>query len=362
MEPRFYLAPPLHYYCILHYCTALLHYCTPTALPPASMPPHGVWEEDNGSHSHSHGEGGHSHGIDPKEEGKPCLYRWRWYIARLALRAVAVATLIVLIHYFPNAAAAAGSAVLDWIHGLPGAWSPIAFCACATAFCAVSPTGYLPAVAAGIAFPPQASIPITYVSVNLGALLNAGLVRGACLGRLPPALRARYEARGEALLGTGALGLALDAHPTGMVALLRLPFLANGALNYILSMRSSLPLGRMMAGNALGFVPGSVIFPVAGAQVRSLGMLLAGGAGDGAARDAALGVFFGVCAAVLLAGAAMYAVSKRVLARLAAEQGSREAAAAAAAAALEVRLPVSSEPKQLTEAQEEALARALGGR
>jgi hypothetical protein len=50
--------------------------------------------------------------------------------------------------------------------------------------------------------------------------------------RFVGAVRARYEARGQALLGAGALGQALDAHPLGMVALLRLPFLANGALNY----------------------------------------------------------------------------------------------------------------------------------
>jgi hypothetical protein len=43
----------------------------------------------------------------------------------------------------------------------------VAFCAVASAFCAVSPTGYLPAVAAGIAFAPEASIPITYVAVSL---------------------------------------------------------------------------------------------------------------------------------------------------------------------------------------------------
>ena len=329
------------------------------------MPPHGVWEEDSGAHSHSHGEGGHSHGVDASEEGS-CAWRWRWYIARVALRVCAVVTVIVLVRHFPGVASAVGSSVLDAINSLPGAWSPVAFCAAATLFCALSPTGYAPAVAAGIAFPPQAAIPITYVSVNLGALLNTGLVRGLCLGRLPLALRQRYEARGEALLGTGKLGLALDAHPVGMVAVLRLPFLANGALNYILSMRSSLPVLKMAAGNLLGFAPGSVIFPLAGAQIKSLGVLLANGPGDGAQRDAALGVFFGVCAAVLAAALAAHTVSKRVLARLAAEKAEAAAAAAAAAAeakasALEVRLPV-SEPKPLSAEQEEELARALGGR
>ena len=320
-----------------------------------AMPPHGVWEEDGGSHSHSHshGKGGHSHG--PVGEGS-CAWRWRYYIARVALRIAALITIIVLVRTYPDVAAAAGTAVLAWIHSLQGIASPIAFCGVATLFCAVSPTGYLPAVAAGIAFAPEASIPITYISVNLGAALNMALVRGACLGRLPAGLRERYEARGEALLGTGALGLALDAHPVGMVALLRLPFLANGALNYILSMRSSLPAASVALGNALGFAPGSVIFPMAGAQIKSLGTMLAQGPGEGAQRDTTLGVFFGVCAAVLASGAVAYLVSKRLIGRLAREKAAREGAAAAEAVRLEVREP------SLTAAQEAELARALGGK
>jgi len=307
-----------------------------------------VWEDGGGAHAHEHGHShgggsahGHSHGEGNGGGGGggagagSWLWRWRYYVARVALRVAAVVAVALLVHFFPGAANAAGSAALASINSLPSGWSAVAFCAAATAFCAVSPTGYLPAVAAGIAFAPEASIPITYVSVNLGALLNAGLVRGACLGRLPPALRAKYEARGEALLGSGALGLALEAHPVGMVALLRMPFLANGALNYILSLKGSLPLGKMLLGNALGFAPGSVVFPLAGAEVRSLGVLLANGAGDGAQRDATLGVFFGIVAAVLLAGLATYTVSRRLLRRLAAEKAvkvAEEAAAAAAAA------------------------------
>ena len=302
------------------------------------MAPHGVWEGGSDpAHGHSHGHGhshsgaahGHSHGEGSGAGEGPCLWRWRYYLARLALRVAAVVTVALLVRFFPGAASAAGSAVLGSINSLPGGWSAVAFCAAATAFCAVSPMGYLPAVAAGIAFAPEAAIPVTYVSVSLGALLNAALVRGACLGRLPPALRARYEARGEALLGTGSLGLALEAHPIGMVALLRMPFLANGALNYILSLKSSLPLWKMLLGNAIGFLPGSVIFPIAGAQVRSLGVLIANGAGDGAERDTTLGVFFGIAAAVLLASLATYTISKRLLKRLAADKVAAAAAAAA---------------------------------
>ena len=329
------------------------------------MAPHGIWEDAAGGHGHSHG---------PSGSGSLC-WRWRYVIARVLLRVAAIATIAALVRAFPGAASAAGSAVIAWLNSLPGAWSPVAFCAVATAFCAISPTGYLPAVAAGIAYAPQAAIPITYVSVNLGAAINMALVRGLCLGRLPAALRKRYEARGEALLGTGALGAALDAHPAGMVALLRLPFLANGALNYILSMRSSLPALKVALGNLAGLAPGSVLFPVAGAQIRSLGALIANGPGDGAAGQQTLGVFFGVSAAVLLAAGVAYGVTRRVLQRIAGEKAA--AAEAAAPGALAVReagdgsaesgealtvVTAVREPEALTAAQEAEMAAAFGGK
>lgn len=296
-------------------------------LPVVPMPPHSFW--DSGAHSHAHddvGASGHSHGDQHGHSHcstaplLPCAC-WRdrpavrAVVTRLVLRAVALTVLIVLIRSFPGEAKAAGSAVLNWIHSLGSPASEFAFFGCATAFCALSPTGYLSAVAAGVAFPPTASIPITYASVNLGALLNVAVVRGACKRRLPRALAAKYSGRGATLMGSTGLASALRAQPVKMIALLRLPFLANGALNYIFSLHESLRVRDMALGNAIGLSLGSVLFPVAGAQVRSLGVLLADGAGDAGARDAAIGWFAGISAVVLCALAAVVTLVKRVLAK-----------------------------------------------
>lgn len=171
----------------------------------------------------------------------------------------------------------------------------------------------------------------------LGAALNVALVRGACArhgaAASPPSrLVSRYRERGAALL-SGALREAIEAQPVAMVALLRLPFLGNGALNYVLSLHTGLPVTSMMAGNALGMVLGSVLFPLAGSQLRSLGSMIAQGPGEGAARDAALGWFFGILGVVMLALGGAALVVRRVTRRIVAEQGAQRAGAAADAVA-----------------------------
>ena len=245
----------------------------------------------------------------------------RLLVLRVALRVAFLALLVGLIRAFPSAAMAAGSAVLSWIHTYPTPFAELIFFAASSLFCAVSPTGYLPALAAGIAFPPSSSIPITYTSVLLGAALNVALVRGLFLRRKagPPRLVSRYKARGASLL-SGALREAIAMHPVAMVALLRLPYLGNGALNYIFSLHRDLPLTPMMAGNAVGMALGSVLFPLAGSQVRSLGSMIAVGPGEGAARDAALGLFFGILVVVALSMGAATIVVRRVLRRIVAER------------------------------------------
>ena len=298
---------------------------------------------------------GHTHGgpealpAPPAEEEPPSwtarllpfrCWRARSNAARLLalrvlLRVLALAALVALIRSFPGAAVAAGTAVLGWIHTHPSPFAELIFFGASSLFCAVSPTGYLPAVAAGIAFPPASAIPVTYASVLLGAALNVALVRGVCRRRRegaaaqpPPRFAARFEARGAALL-TGALREAIAAQPVLMVALLRLPFLGNGALNYILSLHPHLPVAPMMAGNALGMALGSVLFPLAGAQVRSLGSMIAEGPGEGAARASALGWFFGILGVVALALGGASLVVRRALRRIAAARDAEKAAAAA---------------------------------
>ena len=155
------------------------------------------------------------------------------------------------------------------------------------------------------------------------------------MGWFPKGLRGMYESRGAELLGTGSLGPALDAYPIFMVTILRLPFLANGALNYILSMRSQLPVGKMLLGNALGFIPGSVLFPLAGAQLRSLGTMIASGPGEGAERDRVLGTFFGVMGAVGIVTLCVAYTTTRIITRLRKEKEAKDEAEAKKTRALE---------------------------
>lgn len=307
------------------------------------MPPHGIWEEST-PHGHSHdldasSSHGHSHGgLDRMDTARllPCAC-WktlsstaRSIVLRVILRVIMIGILVGLIRAFPGEARAAGVAVLTWLSSLGSPASEFAFFGVATAFCSVSPTGYLPAIAAGIAYGPAAAIPITYASVNLGALVNVVLVRGMCKRKLPGSMAGKYAARGSTLMGSTGLARGLAAHPIRIVALLRTPFLGNGALNYILSLHNDLTITNMAIGNAIGLIPGSVLFPVAGNQLRSLGALLANGAGEDSERDKAIGWFIGISVIVGISMLAVISIVKRVLAKDEEEAERKKAAEAAA--------------------------------
>ena len=241
----------------------------------------------------------------------------RRVIIRLVIRAAMVGVIVALIRTYASEARSAGAVVFDWLHSLGTPASEFTYFGVAAIFCAVSPTGYLPAIAAGIAYSPSAAIPITYAAVNVGALINVLLVRNIFERRLPGGMAAKYAARGATLLGSSGLARAIRVRPVRIVALLRTPFLGNGALNYILSLHADLRVRDMLFGNAIGFIPGSVLFPVAGNQLRSLGALLANaGTHETAADlDASIGWFIGISVTVGVSIAAVVTIVKRVLAR-----------------------------------------------
>jgi hypothetical protein len=102
-----------------------------------------------------------------------------------------------------------------------------------TTFTALSPTGYLPTVLAGIVFTSRPKAwAVAYAQVNLGALLNAVLVRRICRPLAQRMTRRRF--------GTFHwLNNALRQPGYGsakVVALIRTPFLWGGFFNYLFAL------------------------------------------------------------------------------------------------------------------------------
>lgn len=162
----------------------------------------------------------------------------------------------------------------------------------ATAFATLSPTGYLPTVLAGALFPWYIAWPLSYGVTNLGALFNLVLVRGPCHPAAQKVVRS--HARLQQASGFGSFGwLDTELRRAGpeswrVVALVRLPYLWSGLFNYIFAL--SAVRGRAyIIGNAIGFIPGSLIFSRLGGQAQSLlAMITApsqnGGADSGTKR------------------------------------------------------------------------------
>ncbi|MCX4744666.1 TVP38/TMEM64 family protein [Kitasatospora sp. NBC_01287] len=163
-------------------------------------------------------------------------------------------------------AAAAGS-VLFWdprqlAASVPGAWRAPAF----VLFFALGTLAFLPkpalSVAAGLLFGARWGVPVAVLGTTAGALLAFALGRGLGQRALRPLLR------GRALL---ALDRGLTEHGFRTVLLMRLvPGVPFQAVNLGAAV-SGVRLRPYLAGTALGVLPGTAAYVVAGASAGSPG-------------------------------------------------------------------------------------------
>lgn len=239
----------------------------------------------------------------------------KYVILRVVMRICSIAAMVVILKLFGSTLKEWGAAYLLWIRTLGVVGGPVVFLVIATVFSGISPTGYIPSVAAGATFPYEVSIPISYALTVLGALFNLCLVRVVirrltCFDKLECCRRCQSKKKNRRQAWVDSIIQALLTHPVRMTTLVRLPFLGNGSLNWVLS-RSELPAGPMMLGNCIGMLPGAIVFAVLGTQIRSLAGMIA----EEKAEPTAIAVMvtlFVVCSLSLLG---VILTTKRVMAK-----------------------------------------------
>eukprot|EP01105_Mastigella_eilhardi_P018231 TRINITY_DN4213_c0_g1_i1.p1 TRINITY_DN4213_c0_g1~~TRINITY_DN4213_c0_g1_i1.p1 ORF type:complete len:281 (+),score=79.13 TRINITY_DN4213_c0_g1_i1:511-1353(+) len=155
---------------------------------------------------------------------------------------------------------------MAWVESLGPVLGPLIYIVCATAFISVSPTGYGPTVVAGVTFGYIVGPLMSIFFTNAGACVNILWVR-ALREKLLSYERVRryFDAKAGKVPG---LELLLTRYPLRTVLLMRLPFMANGVVNYLLSL-SSVRWQSAALGTLIGMLPGCILFSVLGTQVTS---------------------------------------------------------------------------------------------
>jgi len=82
----------------------------------------------------------------------------------------------------------------------------------------------------------------------------------------------RIKKKGQLL----PLELLLKVYPIRTIILLRLPYLSNGILNYLISL-SSVQYYPCFIGNCVGFLPGAILFTILGSRIKSFFQILYNG-------------------------------------------------------------------------------------
>jgi uncharacterized membrane protein YdjX (TVP38/TMEM64 family) len=143
------------------------------------------------------------------------------------------------------------------------AWRALYYIAGAVTFHAVSPTGYLPTVLAGVTFKKlYEAWPVAYVSVTLGAAINLLLIR-KCLRPIATRLTRRK------MESFSFLQRMIDAKPFTTVLIFRCPYMYVGTANYLFAL-SKIEAKLYLCANAVGFIPGSFLFVMLGVHARNL--------------------------------------------------------------------------------------------
>ncbi len=206
---------------------------------------------------------------------------------RIALRVVGVTCLILAFKFIPLPFAEWYEDFVDYSQELRDDNLLLAtsmYTVFSVLFCTFVPTGYLPTVVGGLVFQIYIAIPISWIGVNAGALLNMAWVRNCgsyrccssnnnedssspgCVERVVSRAVGKFEGLDE----------MLREDPTLTVFIVRFPFMYNGLLNYVFSASSVRPIPYAI-GNAFGFLPGCVIFSLLGQNVKSFGKILSEG-------------------------------------------------------------------------------------
>lgn len=239
--------------------------------------------------------------ISENDNGDNRNMMW-WLVQRVGLRIIMLGIMILVFSFVP---------VADWLESyiestskVQLAYMALYYIAGGTAFHALSPTGYLPTVLAGVTFDQLwLAWLVAWVSVTAGAALNLLLVR-TCLKPLASLVT---DSNRE---GFAFMTEMIKAKPATTVLLFRCPYLYVGLANYFFAL-SAIEVKIYLLANAVGFLPGSLLFVLLGMNAKNLFEMVTEGdwSGEKAAVLISLTVITFLCITIGII------VGKRVLAK-----------------------------------------------
>ena len=277
--------------------------CSPSTTPHHTLDPHKVPEFSEISD------------VDTEPISNAKRRYKKLFILRVAIRIVAVSTMIIIAIKLELDIHSYLESVLDSIHGTIGTvWAPILFCIVCSIWTSLSPLGYFPTVLCGIFFQWYIAPIIAYISINIGSLCNVLIIRYIIL---PNKTRCGIKQILHCCCGRkmGQIPMLKQLflsvpNPIRVVVLLRLPYLNNGVINYLFSLQvDSLTITQNVIGNLIGFIPGSIIFSIFGNEMRSLAKVI----GNGGFEDMQQMVLFIVVLTVCLSCYIVIAVKVKKL-------------------------------------------------
>ena len=165
---------------------------------------------------------------------------------------------------------------VEWQNKLGPVWFPIVLTIIFSIWLSVSPNGSAPTILSGVIWNNQRclAIAISYISINIGSFLNLLWIRHLVIKHekskcVHLTLKLLFI---DKFRKTQFVRKLFETwHPIKILIILRLPYFNAGIVNYLFAFQSDkIDTGQYLIGNAIGFIPGSIVFCLFGYQINNL--------------------------------------------------------------------------------------------
>lgn len=216
---------------------------------------------------------------------------WKQSMLKILKHAGSIALLVLMAYLIFNHAEEFNLGLKAWFKEHDCEWAlPFVLTVVFGIYLGFSPYGGMPSMMSGVIFKDNilTAVTVSYLCVNIGSLVNLAWIRqlvikhetNKCLKTILSLLLIDKIRKRQFLRR-----LFQTWNPIHIIVILRLPFITSGSINYLSSFQPEyISVKQCIIANAIGLLPGSVLFALFGVQLKSgqdfLMTLLKGGFED----------------------------------------------------------------------------------
>ena len=213
--------------------------------------------------------------LDSDDDDEPSQ-TWTQFTLKVLKHVTSIGLILLMVHLLFNYSETIIVAINQWFIDKKCGWAlSFVFTMGFGVYLGFSPYGGMPSILCGVIFKESilTAVAVSYLCVNIGALVNLAWIRqlvikhesNPCLKTILSLLFIDKIRKRQFLRR-----LFQTWNPIHIIIILRLPFVTSGMISYLSSFQPEfISAKQCMIANAIGFLPGSVLFALVGERIQT---------------------------------------------------------------------------------------------